>query len=351
MSALEPPPDARRWFCPDCGTRLVPSDDAAAFGIEYRPRCPNCGFVRYRNPIVGVAVVVRDGQGRVLLGRRSKGVYAGLWCIPCGYVEWDEHIRDSARREFAEETGLEVETGTVAAVHSNFHNSSQHTVGIWFEGTVIGGRLEPVDGELSELAYFDPAEPPDLAFPTDALVLEDLAKATAPRPARRPAYVDLIREVPGTNRCDVTPIFADAAAFAALIEDLVTGVQPLQVEAVAGIDALGFVLGAAIAAKLNVGLITIRKGGKLSAPADREEFVDYSGESKTLELGPGAAGPNQRILIVDEWIETGAQVSAAIALIQRAGGTVAGIATISMDENERTRGLRQRYPCVVADEL
>ncbi|MDZ7729087.1 MAG: NUDIX domain-containing protein [Dehalococcoidia bacterium] len=168
----------RYRFCPECGARLaLPGGD----GPE-RPTCAQCGFVRYRNPAAGVAVVIRDDDGRVLMGRRSKGRYAGLWCIPCGFVEWDEDIRDAAVREFAEETGLEVTTGRVVAVHSNFHNPQQHTVGTWFEGTVTGGELHPADGELDELAYVDPASPPPLAFPTDALVLEQLASEG---PARR----------------------------------------------------------------------------------------------------------------------------------------------------------------------
>jgi ADP-ribose pyrophosphatase YjhB (NUDIX family) len=166
MAGAEPTP--RGTFCPDCGQRLV------ADGGKH-PRCPACGFVRYRNPIVGVAVVVRDETGRVLLGRRSKGDYAGLWCIPCGYVEWDEDVREAAGREFREETGLAVDVGDVIAVHSNFHNAKQHTVGIWFAGQVTGGSLQTADNELDALAYFGPAEPPELAFPTDALVLRQLA--------------------------------------------------------------------------------------------------------------------------------------------------------------------------------
>lgn len=158
-------------YCPDCGERL----GAVQRGGRERLACANCGFVRYQNPAVGVAVIVRDEAGRVLMGQRATGVYAGLWCIPCGYVEWDEHVRDAAVREFREETGLEVVTGAVVAVHSNFHNSAQHTVGIWFAGEVRGGRLAPVDGEFSALAYHDPGQPPPLAFPTDALVLAELA--------------------------------------------------------------------------------------------------------------------------------------------------------------------------------
>lgn len=128
-----------------------------------------------RYPSVGVAVIVRDDAGRVLMGRRAQGRYAGLWCIPCGRLEWDEDVRDAAKREFREETGLEVELAGVAAVHSNFHDRDRQTVGVWFDGRVTGGRLHAADGELSELGYFDPAEPPPLAFPTDALVLGELA--------------------------------------------------------------------------------------------------------------------------------------------------------------------------------
>ena len=128
---------------------------------------------------MGVAVVVRDEAGRVLLGRRAHGDYAGLWCIPCGYLEWDEDVRAGALRELAEETGLTAETGAVIAVHSNFHRPERQTVGIWFEGRVTGGTLHAADGELTELGYFDPAAPPSLAFPTDGLVLAQIAAGTA----------------------------------------------------------------------------------------------------------------------------------------------------------------------------
>jgi 8-oxo-dGTP diphosphatase len=158
-------------FCPDCGSRLVENP------AKPYPKCPECSFVRYRNPVAGVAVVIQDQHGYVLMGQRASGIYAGLWCIPCGYVEWGEEIREAAKREFLEETGLLVETHEVVAVHSNFHNPKMLTVGTWFRGTVTGGELHPVDGEFSELAYCDPAAPPPLAFPTDALVLEQLAKS------------------------------------------------------------------------------------------------------------------------------------------------------------------------------
>ena len=93
-----------------------------------------------------------------------------MWCIPCGYVEWGEDIREAAHREFLEETGLEVEVGVAYAVHSNFHDPESLTVGIWFRGTPTGGSLEAGD-DLDQVGYFPLGAPPEpLAFPTDRLV-------------------------------------------------------------------------------------------------------------------------------------------------------------------------------------
>lgn len=156
-------------YCPLCAAPLSP----ARRGDRVRPVCPDCGYVQYRNPTVGVAVVLLD-EGRILLGRRSAGSsYAGRWCIPCGHVEWDEELRAAAVREFAEETGLTVELGAVVAVHSNFHNPQQHTVGIWFAGTVQSGCLHAGD-DLDRVAFFPLHRPPSLAFPTDRMVIEQL---------------------------------------------------------------------------------------------------------------------------------------------------------------------------------
>jgi ADP-ribose pyrophosphatase YjhB (NUDIX family) len=115
-------------------------------------------------------------QDRILLGRRVRGAYRGTWCIPCGYVEHDEDVRQAAQREFQEETGLLVHVGEVYAVHSNFHNPAMHSVGIWFRGTVLGGTLRPAD-DLDQVAYVSLHCLPDrLAFPTDRLVLAQLQR-------------------------------------------------------------------------------------------------------------------------------------------------------------------------------
>ena len=157
-------------YCPKCAHRL----EKRILGDRERLVCGGCGFVFWQNPIVGVAVIICV-DSRLLLGRRSRGIYAGQWCIPCGYVEYDEHIRDAAKREFLEETGLAVEVGDVFTVHSNFHNLKVQTVGVWFRGVVTGGTMAAAD-DIDALEYvpLDPKPNHPLAFPTDRLVFAQL---------------------------------------------------------------------------------------------------------------------------------------------------------------------------------
>lgn len=160
----------RRYsYCPRCATPLT----IQIIHATERLVCPACAFIFWQNPAVGVAVIITDGN-HILLGRRARGPYQGAWCIPCGYVEYDEDVRDAAKREFREETGLSVDIGDIYAVHSNFHNPEMHSVGIWFQGTIIGGFLQPGD-DLDKVAYvsLDPL-PSNLAFPTDQIVLKQL---------------------------------------------------------------------------------------------------------------------------------------------------------------------------------
>ena len=180
-------------FCPACATPL----ERVERDGRTRPVCPACGFVQYRNPVVGVATIlfeedvarllgpeavaeatgrpVDPGASRVLLVRRAA-TYKGTYCFPCGYVEFDEAAQEAIRREAEEETGLSIELDGVFAVHSNFHDPDMQSVGIWFSARPVGGALRPGD-DADALVFVSPGDPGvPLAFPTDALVLAELAR-------------------------------------------------------------------------------------------------------------------------------------------------------------------------------
>jgi ADP-ribose pyrophosphatase YjhB (NUDIX family) len=158
-------------YCPRCAAPF----SFCIINDGERMVCPSCNFIFWQNPVVGVAIIVMESD-HIILGRRARGEHQGAWCIPCGYVEYDEDVRHAAQREFQEETGLLVDVGEVYTVHSNFHNPAMHSVGIWFRGTVIGGTLQAAD-DVDAVAYVAlNALPAKLAFPTDRRVLDQLQR-------------------------------------------------------------------------------------------------------------------------------------------------------------------------------
>lgn len=155
-------------YCSRCGAKLIVKKKT----VSMRHYCPGCSTWFYKNPTVGVAVIVMKDD-KILLVKRL-GSYEGMWCIPCGHVEWNEDIRDSAQREIEEETGLIVKIKKVFNAHSNFHDMSKQTVGIWFTAEVTGGEFKP-GSDASDAAFFSLDElPEEMAFPTDLLICDEL---------------------------------------------------------------------------------------------------------------------------------------------------------------------------------
>ncbi|MGI9414462.1 MAG: phosphoribosyltransferase family protein [Hyphomicrobiales bacterium] len=147
---------------------------------------------------------------------------------------------------------------------------------------------------------------------------------------------------------DPTSIYINARAFHALLDDLCAPFSAEEVDVVAGLDAMGFVLAAGIAARLGRGMLPIRKAGKLCVDTDAVTFTNYSGRTQDMEMRKPAFAPGTRVLLVDQWIETGGTMEGAIGLVERQGGVVAGLAAIAIEDNARTHAYRERYACVAA---
>lgn len=147
---------------------------------------------------------------------------------------------------------------------------------------------------------------------------------------------------------DPTSIYINAKAFQDLLDDFDKDLATVEFDVVAGLDAMGFVLGAGLAARRNVGFLPIRKAGKLCVDTDSVEFGNYSGRIQNMEMRKPAFASGTRVLLADQWVETGGTMDGAIRLVEQQQGIVAGLAAIAIEENERTLGYRNKYPCASA---
>jgi adenine phosphoribosyltransferase len=149
---------------------------------------------------------------------------------------------------------------------------------------------------------------------------------------------------PGVLFRDLTPVFADGAAFRRVVDGLAApslsdpraaavadaDTRPADdpgFDVVVGVEARGFLLAAAVAYDAGVGVVLVRKAGKLPR---KRIAADYSLEygTATLELHTDALHPGQRVLIVDDVLATGGTLGAAIALVEQAGAVVTAVSVV-----------------------
>ena len=148
--------------------------------------------------------------------------------------------------------------------------------------------------------------------------------------ARRVA--DLVRDgpdfpQPGIVFKDLTPLFADGAGFRDVVDAVVEHYAPGGFDVVVGIAARGFVIAAAVAYAAGTGVVPVRKAGKLPRAVLSTRYALEYGEA-VLEVHEDAFIAGQRVLVVDDVLATGGAAEAALALVERAGGTVAGFTVL-----------------------
>lgn len=141
----------------------------------------------------------------------------------------------------------------------------------------------------------------------------------------------LIAEVPdfpepGVLFRDLTPLLADPDGFASVVDALVGSLDP-GVELLAALEARGFLLAAAMGYACGLGVVPVRKPGKLPVVAGR---VDYALEygTATLELPAGVVRPGQRVAVVDDILATGGTAAAACRLLEDAGAEVDSVLVV-----------------------
>ncbi|MEM9727478.1 MAG: adenine phosphoribosyltransferase [Myxococcota bacterium] len=141
-----------------------------------------------------------------------------------------------------------------------------------------------------------------------------------------------IRDIPdfpkeGILFKDITPLLADVQAFRTTIDIIAERLQGTRIDAVIGIESRGFMFGAALADKLSVGFVPVRKPGKLPAATYRAEYaLEYGTDS--LEIHQDALSPAEEVLIVDDLIATGGTARATAELVERCGARVAAFAFV-----------------------
>ena len=132
---------------------------------------------------------------------------------------------------------------------------------------------------------------------------------------------------PGVLFRDITPLLRDGEAFRNLIDTFALRYADARIDAIAGIDARGFIIGAALAYRLRCGFIPVRKAGKLPYETVRESYTREYGQA-TVEVHTDAAEAGEHVLIVDDLIATGGTLLAAARLMERLGARIVEAAAV-----------------------
>ncbi len=145
---------------------------------------------------------------------------------------------------------------------------------------------------------------------------------------------------PGVQFRDITPLLSNPRVFRVLIDQFVHRYFDVRPDAVAGLDARGFIIGAVVAYELNIGFVPIRKKGKLPFTTVEETYeLEYG--SATVEMHTDAVRPGDRVVLIDDLIATGGTMMAGKKLLERLGAQVIeGAAIVDLPELQGSARLR-----------
>lgn len=157
---------------------------------------------------------------------------------------------------------------------------------------------------------------------------------------------------PGVSFKDITTVLKDAQALRYVVQQMAQHYANKNIDIVTGIESRGFIFSAPLAYEMGLGLVPIRKPGKLPAEKIRIEYsLEYGVDA--LEIHRDAIRPGQRVLLVDDLLATGGTISAAADLIEQLGGVVAGCAffvELAFLGGRKRLGDREIFSLVTYDE-
>jgi len=157
-------------YCPLCGKVLTRGEREG----RVRAFCADdeCGYVFYQNPVPAAGGIIVEND-RILLVKRAHPPRIGWWCLPAGYMEWNEHPEMTAVREVEEETGLQVKLDGFFEVYSGADDPRSNAVLLLYLATVTGGELRAADDAMDVRFFAFDDLPENIAFEAHCQALID----------------------------------------------------------------------------------------------------------------------------------------------------------------------------------
>jgi len=165
-------------YCPKCSREMVSREVDG----HSRMICADdeCGYIFYQNPVPAAGVIVVESDA-ILLVKRAHPPRIGWWCIPAGFMEWEESPEQTAVRELAEETGLQIELSSLFGIYSGNDDPRTNALLVLYLGRKVGGTMQAADDAL-EVRFFSFDDlPGNIAFEAHVQALQDYDQRYRPK--------------------------------------------------------------------------------------------------------------------------------------------------------------------------